>query len=96
MSRSTYSMYSQLRSMVNDARAEMLSHVPTEVGNHLTAARKEFLAAVRAAVDEEIKWTDRRWEMAKERKAERKARAAGPKPGSEATTPPPAGAASQA
>ena len=65
---------SHVSSWLNDVRAEMLSCVPTEVGNHLAAARKELLAAARSVIDEEIRWTDRRWEAARTKKAERKAR----------------------
>lgn len=68
--------YSHLVSVLNDVRAEVLSYVPSDVGDHLTAAKRELLAAARSLVDEEIRWTDRRWESAKARKAERKARAA--------------------
>lgn len=64
---------SRLASWINDVRAEVFSFIPTEVGDHLTAAKKELLAAARVVLDEEIRWTDKRWDMAKERKSERKA-----------------------
>jgi len=68
--------YSHLASWLNDVRAEVLSHVPREVGDHLSAAKKELLAVARSVVDEEIRSTDKRWEAAKAKKAERKARGA--------------------
>jgi len=67
--------HSHIRSWLNDVHAEVLSYVPTEVGNHLTAAKKELLAAARAVIDEEIRWSDKRWDAAKAKKAARKAQA---------------------
>ncbi len=66
---------SDIRSRLNDAHAELLSMVPTAVGDHLAVAKKEILSAVQAVIDEEIRWTDKRWENAKEKKAERKSAA---------------------
>jgi hypothetical protein len=63
-----------MASWLNDVRAEVLSYVPTQMGDHLTAAKKELLAAARVVIDEEIRWSDKRWEAAKAKKAERKAR----------------------
>lgn len=73
VTKSGFSMLTQLREHANETRAELLSLVPTSVGNHLATAKKEFLTAVREVIDEEIKWTDRRWDAAKERKAAKKA-----------------------
>ena len=71
--KSPSSFLGQLRGLANDIHAEMVSYVPTAVGDHLTAAKREVLAAAREVINEEIRWTDKRWEAAKERKAARKA-----------------------
>ena len=63
---------SDVKDRLNSAHAELLSLVPTAVGDHLAVAKKEILAAVQAVIDEEIRWTDKRWENAKSRKTERK------------------------
>jgi hypothetical protein len=60
-----------LRAFANEAHARILSFVPTKIGDHLTAAKKEILSAVKVAIDEEMKWTDRRWENAKDMKDKR-------------------------
>jgi len=67
--------FSEVRDRLNDAHAELLSFVPTAVGDHLTVAKKEILAAVQAVIGEEITWTDKRWENAKAKKAERRSAA---------------------
>lgn len=84
--KSSSSFLGQLRGFVNDARAELFSFVPTSVGDHLTVAKKEVLAAVREVIDEEIRWTDKRWNMAKERKEARKASHPAPSDGSPNST----------
>lgn len=70
--KSPSSFLGQLRGLANDIHAEVLSYVPTAVGDHLTAAKREVLAAAREVINEEMRWTDKRWEAAKERKASRK------------------------
>ena len=64
---------SAVRSALNEAHERALSHIPTPVGEHLTAARKELLSAARAVIDEEIRWTEAHWRNAKAMKAERRA-----------------------
>ena len=66
---------SDVRSRLNDAHAELLSLIPTAVGDHLAVAKKEILSAVQAVIDEEIRWTDKRWENAKQKKAEKRSAA---------------------
>ena len=66
------SRFPDLRVIANETHARILSLVPTAVGNHLTAAKKEMLSAVKLVIDEEMKWTDKRWENAQAIKAERK------------------------
>ena len=70
--KSTSDVLAQVRGVVDDARDELLSMVPTAVGDHLAAVKKELLAAVREVVDEETRRTDSRWESAKARKGSRK------------------------
>ena len=64
---------SGLRSALNEAHERALSYIPTPVGDHLIAARKELLGAARAVIDEEIRWTEKHWQNAKAMKAERRA-----------------------
>ena len=80
--KSSSNILGQLRGFANDARAELFSFIPTSVGDHLAIAKKEVLTAVREVIDEEIRWTDKRWDAAKERKEARKASRPAPSDGS--------------
>lgn len=66
-----------LRQFVNDLIAEGMALFSTSVAEHLTNAKKELLLAIRALVDEELKWSDVHLARARELKAKRyRARAA--------------------
>ncbi len=66
-----------LRRLVNEAIDESLAFLPSAVAEHLTNSKKELLLAVRALVDEELKWSDIHLARARELKAKRgQARAA--------------------
>ncbi len=66
-----------LRRLVNDVIDESLASLPTAVAEHLTNSKKELLLAIRALVDEELKWSDVHLARARELKAKRsQARAA--------------------
>lgn len=60
-----------LRKAVNDLIDESLASLPTAVAQHLTNSKKELLLAVRALLDEELKWSDIHLARAKELKAKR-------------------------
>jgi len=62
---------------VNDLLDESLASLPTAVAQHLTNSKRELLLAVRALLDEELKWSDIHLARARELKAKRsQARAA--------------------
>ena len=62
---------------VNNLLDESLASLPTAVAQHLTNSKKELLLAVRALLDEELKWSDIHLARARELKAKRsQARAA--------------------
>ncbi len=66
-----------LRRFVNDLIDEGMASLPTSVAEHLTNSKKELLLAIRALVDEELKWSDIHLARARELKAKRyQARAA--------------------
>ena len=66
-----------LRRLMNDVIDESLASLPTAVAEHLTNSKKELLLAIRALVDEELKWSDVHLTRARELKAKRsQARAA--------------------
>ena len=68
---------SGLRGLVNDVIDEGMASLPTAVAQHLTNSKKELLLAIRALLDEELKWSDVHLARAKELKAKRsQARAA--------------------
>jgi len=60
-----------LRKAVNDFIDESLASLPTAVAQHLTNSKKELLLAIRAILDEELKWSDIHLARAKELKAKR-------------------------
>jgi hypothetical protein len=60
-----------LRKAVNDFIDESLASLPTAVAQHLTNSKKELLLAIRALLDEELKWSDIHLARAKELKAKR-------------------------
>jgi hypothetical protein len=60
-----------LRRLVNDVIDESLASLPTAVAEHLTNSKKELLLAMRALVDEELKWSDIHLARARELKAKR-------------------------
>jgi len=60
-----------LRRLVNDVIDESLASLPTTVAEHLTNSKKELLLAMRALVDEELKWSDIHLARTREPKAER-------------------------
>jgi hypothetical protein len=65
------------RAFVNDIIDESMASLPTAVAQHLTNSKKELLLAVRALLDEELKWSDIHLARARELKAKRsQARAA--------------------
>jgi hypothetical protein len=66
-----------LRGLVNDVIDQSMASLPTAVAQHLTNSKKELLLAIRALLDEELKWSDIHLARAKELKAKRsQARAA--------------------
>ena len=70
------SLYSEAHARLSDAHAELLSHVPVGVGEHLVAAKREMLSVLRVVVDEQIKRVDRQWAAAKDKRAAREVQAA--------------------
>ncbi len=63
--------------LVNDVIDESMAFLPTAVAEHLTNSKKELLLAIRALVDEELKWSDIHLARARELRAKRsQARAA--------------------
>ncbi len=60
-----------LRKAMNDFIDESLASLPTPVAQHLTNSKKELLLAVRALLDEELKWSDIHLARARELKAKR-------------------------
>lgn len=60
-----------LRRFVNDLIDEGMAFLPTAVAAHLTTSKKELLLAIRALVDEELKWSDVHLDRARELKAKR-------------------------
>lgn len=60
-----------LRRLVNDVIDESLASLPTAVAEHLTNSKKELLLAIRALVDEELKWSDVHLARARELKVKR-------------------------
>lgn len=60
-----------LRRFVNDLIDEGMASLPTSVAEHLTNSKKELLLAIRALVDEELKWSDIHLARARELKAKR-------------------------
>jgi hypothetical protein len=60
-----------LRRLVNDVIDESLASLPTAVAEHLTNSKKELLLAIRALVDEELKWSDIHLARTRELKAKR-------------------------
>jgi len=61
-------MCAEVCALVDNASAEILSLLPPAIGEHLTAARREVLTAVKCAVEAEIDRGDRLWEVAKDRR----------------------------
>jgi hypothetical protein len=59
------------RAFVNDIIDESMASLPTAVAQHLTNSKKELLLAVRALLDEELKWSDIHLARARELKAKR-------------------------
>ena len=60
-----------LQRLVNDVIDEGMASLPTAVAEHLTNSKKELLLAIRALVDEELKWSDIHLARARELKAKR-------------------------
>ena len=60
-----------LRRLVNNVIDESLASLPTALAEHLTNSKKELLLAIRALVDEELKWSDIHLARARELKAKR-------------------------
>ncbi len=60
-----------VRKVLNTFIDESLASLPTRVAEHLTNSKKELLLAVRALLDEELKWSDIHLARAKELKAKR-------------------------
>ena len=60
-----------LKRLVNDVIDESLASLPTAVAEHLTNSKKELLLAIRALVDEELKWSDIHLARARDLKAKR-------------------------
>ena len=58
-----------LRRLVNDVIDEGMASLPGAVAEHLTNSKKELLLAIRALVDEELKWSDIHLARARELKA---------------------------
>jgi len=66
-----------LRRLVNKVIDESMASLPTAVAVHLTNSKKELLLAIRALLDEELKWSDIHLARTRELKAKRsQARAA--------------------
>ena len=65
------------RELMNDAIDQGLASLPSTVAEHQTNSKKEFLLAIRALLDEELKRSDIHQARARELKANRsRARAA--------------------
>ncbi len=60
-----------LRQFVNQVIDESLASLPAPVAEHLTNSKKELLLAIRALLDEELKWNDIHLARARELKAKR-------------------------
>ncbi len=60
-----------LRRLVNYVIDESLASLPTAVAEHLTNSKKELPLAIRALVDEELKWSDIHLARTRELKAKR-------------------------
>jgi hypothetical protein len=60
-----------IRGLVNDVIDQGIASLPTAVAEHLTNSTKEPLLAIRALLDEELKWSDIHLARAKELKAKR-------------------------
>lgn len=60
-----------LRRLVNDVIDESMASLPTAVAEHLTNSKKEMLLAIRALVDEELKWSDIHLARVRELRAKR-------------------------
>jgi hypothetical protein len=68
------------RRFLNTVIDEGLASLPIGVAEHLTNSKKEFLLAIRALLDEELKWSDVHLARARDLKAKRaQERAAGGK-----------------
>lgn len=66
-----------LRRLVNDVIDEGLACLPAAIAEHLTNSKKELLLAIRAMLDEELKWSDMHLARARELRGKRsQARAA--------------------
>jgi len=60
-----------LRRLLNDVIDQSMASLPTGVAEHLTNSKKELLLAIRALLDEELKWSDIHLARARELKAKR-------------------------
>ncbi len=60
-----------IRRLVNDVIDEGMASLPTAVAEHLTNSKKELLLAIRALVDEELKWSDIHLARARDLRAKR-------------------------
>lgn len=60
-----------LRRLMNDVIDESMASLPSAVAEHLTNSKKELLLAIRALLDEELKWSDIHLARARELKAKR-------------------------
>jgi len=57
--------------LLNDAIDQGMASLPIAVAEHLTNSMKEMLLAIRALLDEELKWSDIHLAKARELKARR-------------------------
>jgi len=57
--------------LLNDAIDQGMASLPIAVAEHLTNSKKEMLLAIRALLDEELKWSDIHLAKARELKARR-------------------------
>ena len=60
-----------LRRLVSEVIDEGMASLPTAVAEHLTNSGKELLLAIRALVDEELKWSDIHLARSRELRAKR-------------------------
>jgi len=68
------------RGLFNNLIATSLSYLPAETAQHLVNSEKELLLAVRALLDEQLKWSDIHLARAAEKRESRQARSSEAQP----------------